>query len=73
MKRIIHEPLLHFLLLGAAIFVAYSLVSKGSGGEPGKIVITQGQLASMLEELHRHPATDTDPGGMGGVDPRPGA
>lgn len=42
------EPLVHFLLLGAAIFAAYSLVSKGSSGEGGKIVVTQGQLASMM-------------------------
>jgi len=47
MKRILKEPLVHFVLLGAAMFVAYSLVSKGTSGEPGKIVVTQGQLASM--------------------------
>jgi len=49
MKKLIREPLVHFLLLGAAIFAAYSLVAKGTGGEPGKIVVTQGQLASMRE------------------------
>jgi hypothetical protein len=47
MKRLLTEPLLHFLLLGAAIFVAYSLVSKRSSDEPGKIVITEGQVAAM--------------------------
>ena len=44
---------MHFLLLGFAIFVAYSLMPKGSGGEGGKIVITQGQLESMLEGFTR--------------------
>ena len=53
MKQLIREPLVHFLLLGAAIFVAYSLVSKGSSGEPGKIVVSQGQLASMREGFIR--------------------
>ena len=53
MKRILKEPLLHFLLLGAAIFVAYSFVSEHTSGEPGKIVVTQGQLASMLEGFTR--------------------
>ena len=53
MKRILKEPLLHFLLLGAAIFAAYSLMSRGSSGEPGKIVVTQGQLASMRESFIR--------------------
>jgi PPIC-type PPIASE domain len=47
LKKLAREPLLHFLLLGALIFVAYSLVSKHTSSEPGKIVITQGQLASM--------------------------
>lgn len=48
MKKILCEPLLHFLLLGAAIFVAYSLVSKRTGEAPGKIVISQGQIASIV-------------------------
>ena len=48
MKKILCEPLLHFLLLGTAIFVAYSLVSKRTDEEPGKIVISQGQIASIV-------------------------
>jgi hypothetical protein len=49
MKRILKEPLLHFLLLGAGLFMAFSLMPGSSGGgEPGKIVVTQGQLASMM-------------------------
>ena len=49
MTRIIREPLLHFLLLGAGLFLAFSLMPGTSGGgEPGKIVVTQGQLASMM-------------------------
>jgi hypothetical protein len=50
MKRILKEPLLHFLMLGTVIFVAYSLLSKPSD-EPGKIVVTQGQLASIMESF----------------------
>jgi hypothetical protein len=33
-KRLLKEPLLHFLLLGAVLFAAYSLMSKHSGGDP---------------------------------------
>ena len=51
MKRLLQEPLLHFLLLGAAIFAAYSLVPKPTSSERGTIVITQGQLASMAESF----------------------
>ena len=53
MKKLMREPLVHFLLLGAAIFVAYSSVSKRTSGEPGKIVVTQGQLASMRVSFTR--------------------
>ena len=53
MKRLLKEPLLHFLLLGAAIFVAYSFVSKRSSDEPGRIVVTQGQVASMVVGFSR--------------------
>jgi len=35
MKRLLKEPLLHFLLLGAAIFFVYSQISKcGGSTEP---------------------------------------
>jgi hypothetical protein len=53
MKKLMREPLVHFLLMGAAIFAAYSLMAKGSSGEPRKIVVTQGQLASMREAYIR--------------------
>ena len=55
MKRILKEPLLHFLLLGVAIFVAYGFVSNSTGGrsEPGKIVITQGQIEHLATAFAR--------------------
>jgi hypothetical protein len=51
MKRLLKEPLLHFLLLGTAIFAAYGLVSKRRSDEPGKIVISEGQIAAMAESF----------------------
>jgi hypothetical protein len=53
MRKILREPLLHFLLLGTAIFAAYSLVSKRGSQEPGKIVISEGQIAAMAEGFTR--------------------
>lgn len=47
MKCLLKEPLLHFALLGTAIFAAHGLVSTRSNREPGKIVITQGQIESL--------------------------
>lgn len=49
MKRILKEPLLHFLLLGAVMFVAYSVVSKRGADKPGEIVITQGQIEHLVD------------------------
>jgi hypothetical protein len=48
MKKILHEPLLHFLLLGATTFAVYGFLSKPASDEPGKIVVTSGEVASMV-------------------------
>jgi len=48
MKRILKEPLLHFLLLGAGLFLAYSLLPKDRrSAESGNIIITQGQIENL--------------------------
>jgi hypothetical protein len=46
MKQLFREPLVHFLLLGVGLFVAFGLVGKRTSGESGKIVITQGQSST---------------------------
>ena len=49
MKTFVREPLVHFLLLGAVLFIAYSLVSKpGSSDGPGKITVTHGQIENLV-------------------------
>ena len=48
MKKVLREPLLHFLLLGIAIFVAYGLLPERVSDERGRIVITQGEIASTI-------------------------
>jgi len=48
MNRILNEPLLHFLLLGAVLFVVYSMMQKpGRSGEQGGIVVTRGEIAHL--------------------------
>ena len=67
MKRILQEPLLHFLLLGAAIFLGYGFVSKGTSDEPGTIVITQGQiehLATGFAKTWQRPPTQEELSGL---------
>lgn len=53
LNRILREPLLHFLLLGTALFAGYHFLSGGDRREPGKIVVSQGQLASMRDVFVR--------------------
>jgi len=48
MNKLIREPFLHFLLLGAAIFVTYHFVAGRADNQPGKIVITQGDITSIM-------------------------
>lgn len=47
MSRWLREPLLHFVLLGAAIFAANALVSRDDGNRPDAIVVTQAQIAML--------------------------
>ncbi len=51
-KNLVREPLLHFLLLGALIFVAFKFISRETS-EPGKILITQGRIESLETAFNR--------------------
>lgn len=53
MKRLLREPLLHFLLLGAGLFLLFSLVGERTGDEPESIVITQGQVEHLAMSFAR--------------------
>jgi hypothetical protein len=53
MKHLFREPLVHFLLLGTGLFVAFGLVGKRPSGEPGQIVITQSQIEHLAAGYHR--------------------
>jgi hypothetical protein len=67
MRRLLREPLLHFLVLGALLFAVYGLVSKGREAAPGKIVVTQGQIANMATVFARtwqRPPTDAELQGL---------
>ena len=68
MKRVLEEPLLHFLVLGVGLFVAYNLMPKGRGlGEPEKILVTQGEiehLASGFMRSWQRPPTPEELAGL---------
>lgn len=51
--KILREPLLHFLLLGAVIFGAYRLRSDARATQPGTIVVTQGRIEALVAAFTR--------------------
>jgi hypothetical protein len=66
MKKLLREPLVHFLLLGAGLFLAF-LVGERTGSEPGKIIVTQGQIESLAIGFARtwqRPPTDRELEGL---------
>jgi hypothetical protein len=52
-KRIVRDPLFHFLLLGAAIFVIYGFAKRHSTDKPGEIVVTQGTIENLVTGFTR--------------------
>ena len=53
MKKLLHEPLVHFLLLGFVVFAGFRFTSRNDAGEPGKIVVTQAQVESLVNGFTR--------------------
>ena len=47
------EPLLHFLLIGAALFIVYQLMSGGESTAPREIVITESRVEALAEYFAR--------------------
>jgi parvulin-like peptidyl-prolyl isomerase len=52
MRRILHEPLVHFLAIGALMFAVYALVSHRNR-DPGTIEVGQGQIDMMTAVFER--------------------
>jgi hypothetical protein len=48
MKKLMREPLVCFLVLGAGLFVVHHLVSGPGGGRPSNIVVTRGQVDQLI-------------------------
>jgi hypothetical protein len=43
-KKLLREPLAHFLLLGAALFAVYGTLDKSTGRAPEKIIVSQARI-----------------------------
>jgi hypothetical protein len=54
MRKLIREPLLHFLLLGAALFALYGWLNDGlPGAQQNEIVVSRGQMRSLEAQFVR--------------------
>ena len=54
LSRLWREPLLHFLLIGAALFVYYDIVAEDDGqASPKRIHVNSGQVAQLAANFER--------------------
>jgi len=52
-KILIREPLVHFLLVGASLFLLYQIMQTPDGNTPNRIVISPGQMERMQAQFKR--------------------
>ena len=53
MKKLLQDPLLHFLLIGAALFLVFGLIKSPAGNEENRIIITGGDIDSLQANFLR--------------------
>ncbi len=51
--KLLREPLLHFLALGAGLFLLFSMVGDSDDASTGRIVVSTGQVAQLTEAFTR--------------------
>ena len=67
MRRLLREPLLHFFLLGAALFVLHQAIPRAPSLASRAIVVSQGRIASLATTFARvwqRPPTDDELEGL---------
>jgi hypothetical protein len=67
MRSLLREPLLHFLLLGAALFAADGFFSRAPRAQPGEIIVSAGQiehLAARFAQFQQRPPTTEELKGL---------
>jgi len=53
LKRLLREPLLHFLLIGAGLFLLYEVSQEQIPDAPDRIVVSPGQLQQLQAQFKR--------------------
>lgn len=62
-KKLWREPLVHFLLIGAALFLFYDLTREQGSEAPNRIVVSSGQVEQLAANFKRtwmRPATEAE-------------
>ena len=66
MRRWLREPLLHFVVLGALLFVAYGWIHRGTGSA-GEIVVARAQVDSLRQQFTRSWQREPTPAELQGL------
>ena len=53
MKKLLMDPLMHFLLIGAALFLVFELIKGPAENLENRIVITRGDIKSLKANFAR--------------------
>ncbi|MGH8165662.1 MAG: peptidyl-prolyl cis-trans isomerase, partial [Woeseiaceae bacterium] len=53
LRRVIREPLLHFFLLGAALFVVFGWLNRGAMDAPDEVVVDQARIVALVAQFER--------------------
>jgi len=67
LKKLLREPLVHFLIIGVAIFLWYGLTRDVVSEAPKRIVISSGQLEQLTENFKRTRMRSPTQGEMAGM------
>jgi len=67
LSRVVREPLVHFILIGALVFGAYALIGNSADEPRDRIVVTEGrvqQLAQVFAKTWQRPPTPEELRGL---------
>ena len=67
MTKLVREPLVHFLLLGAGLFLLFSMVGDSNDAPTDRIVVSTGQITQLTETFARtwqRPPTEKELDGL---------
>ena len=51
LKKTLREPLLHFLVIGAGLFLLFSFINGPAVDKPNRIVVSNGQVVQLADKL----------------------